>query len=154
MSTVVSMKVPKMVRWAEIRAIIGDARTEEIITAKYGPKLLGPAKISVSPKAMENMLAHLEGRLVEGLNPRAYQQAIPAVFRLYFRESPKAKSRLVLWLKRQLETPIVTEAETPVEETATQMVADVKTKAKKGKRTVKPHVRMRNGKAVHVGASA
>lgn len=145
----VSMKVPKMVRWDEIRAIIGDARTEEIITAKYGPKLLGPPKISVSQIAMEHMLAHLEGQVIEGMNPRAYQQAIPAVFRLYFREAPKAKSRMMLWLRRQLE-PATPEATEGIEEGAAQMVEDTKKK----KRVLKPHVRMRNGKAVHVGVSA
>lgn len=140
--TTVSMKVPKMVRWEDIRAIIGDARTEEIITLRYGPKLLGPPRITVSRTAVENMLAHMEGRTIEGMKPTAYQQAVPALFRLYFRQHPKAKSRFTLWLKELVAT--APEA-TQVEGAALNMVADTKER-----RPMKAHIRMRNGKPVHV----
>lgn len=99
-----TLKVPKRIPIDLMRSILGDSRTEDFLTAAYGPKLLGPANIHVRREAFENMLAHLQGRTVQGMKPTAYQQAIPAIFRLYFRESPKAKSRVVLWLKTKLET--------------------------------------------------
>lgn len=94
-------KVPKTVKWEEIRALIGDKRTEDIITLKYGPALLGPSHIRLQKEGMEHMLAHLEGRAVPGMKTGFYQ-AIPAIFRAYFQDSPRAKGKMIIWLKGRL----------------------------------------------------
>jgi hypothetical protein len=122
-------KVPATVKWSEIRALIGDKRTEDIITLKYGPTLLGPPTIKLQKEGIEHMLAHLEGRTVPGLKSGFYQ-AIPAIFRAYFQESPRARGKMIIWLKKKLDAA-ETVAEPVLEgeslaKTAEQVVAQTK----------------------------
>lgn len=132
-----TLKVPKTVKWSEIRALIGDKRTEDIITLKYGPKLLGPPNIKLQKEGLEHMLAHLEGRTIVGMKS-TYIHAIPAIFRLYFREAPKAKSRMRLWIKRKLEEIEIEGnganiGRVQIEAAATEMAAETSKKKRRSK---------------------
>lgn len=130
-------KVPATVKWSEIRALIGDKRTEDIITLKYGPTLLGPPTIKLQKVGIEHMLAHLEGRTVPGLKSGFYQ-AIPAIFRAYFQESPRARGKMVIWLKKKLDgiEPGAEGEGEDLAKTAEQVVAQTKRGSLKKKNKV------------------
>lgn len=129
-----TFKVGKTVTWDELRLLIGEKRVDDIITVKYGPRLLGPPRIRLQKPGIEHMLAYLEGRTVEGLKS-GYYQAIPATFRAWFQESPSSRRRMIQWLKQKLADKDFEEAAAegqPLAEVAEQVVTEISQRGKRG----------------------
>ena len=96
-----TIKLPKTVKVEDLRKFMGDKRVEDFLTLRYGPKMTaGQAPIRIERATIEHMLAILENREIEGQPLKL--ALVPPAFRLFYREVPFARIRLIKWLQDKL----------------------------------------------------